>query len=223
MVEDDAAINDVVCTRLGREGLEAVAAFSGSEAQLLMEHRSFDLVITDLMLPGCSGEGLVKAIRNRGNGLPIIVASARTASADKVALLELGADDYLAKPFDLDELAARVAVQLRHRSNSVPSKDGVLQAGRWTIDPASRTLAIDGAAVDLTPTEYAFAEMLCRHPNRVFSKQELFEAVRGEPYAAAENTVSAHISNLRTKLKPTGTDGYIQTVWGIGFKCAPSD
>lgn len=222
VVEDDAAINDVVCTRLRQEGYEPVAAFSGSEAQLLLDSRPFDLVITDLMLPGCSGEALVESIRARQGDLPVIVASARSAPVDKVALLELGADDYLAKPFDLDELAARVAVQLRHRrGRGADPSESLLRVGRWVIDPDARCLAVDGAEVPLTPTEFAFALLLAGHPKRVFSKRELFESVRGEPYAAAENAVSTHVSNLRNKLKATGTDDYIQTVWGIGFKLVP--
>lgn len=227
VVEDDAAINEVVRARLAREGHEPVAAFSGSEARLLLQAQEFDLVITDLMLPGASGEEVVAAVRAVDPTLPIIVASARTTAADKVGLLVLGADDYLTKPFDLDELAARVAVQLRHRAqaaNGSGSGEGsggdVLHRGRWAIDRSARCLSVDGEPVALTRTEYAIAALLAEQPGRVLTKRELFEAVWGEPYVAQESTVSAHVSNLRAKLKPTGTDGYVQTVWGIGFKLA---
>ena len=225
VVEDDAAINEVVCARLAREGHGAVAAFSGSEARLLLGQQRFDLVITDLMLPGAPGESVVEAVRAADPALPIIVVSARTTAADKVSLLGLGADDYLVKPFDLDELAARVAVQLRHRAigegsaaGSSVGDGGVLRRGRWAVDRAARTLSIDGEELALTRTEYAIAELLAERPGRVFTKQELFERAWGEPYVAQESTVSAHVSNLRAKLKPTGTDGYLQTVWGMGFK-----
>lgn len=227
VVEDDAAINEVVCARLARDGHRATAAFSGTEARLLLGQQAFDLVITDLMLPGAPGEDIVAAVREVDPGLPIIVTSARTAPADKVSLLGLGADDYLAKPFDLDELAARVAVQLRHRRRQAAQDaagsgaGAALRCGRWTVDQAAHTLSVDGELVALTRTEYAIAELLASRPERVFTKQELFEHAWGEPYAAQESTVSAHISNLRSKLKPTGTDGYIATVWGIGFKLSP--
>ncbi len=235
IVEDDAAINDVVCTRLRKDGHDVSAAFSGTEARLLLESRPFDLVITDLMLPGMAGEDVVRLVRSRSEQLPILVVSARDAAADKVDLLRLGADDYLTKPFDLDELAARVLVQLRHGANacqpptpsaaagaSLPNQleATIIHLGEWTIDPAARTFASAGAPITLTRTEFAIAELLASHPGRVFTKQALYEHAWGEPYAAQESTVSAHVSNLRAKLKPTGTDGYIQTVWGIGFRAS---
>lgn len=223
VVEDDVAINDVVCRRLERDGLRVVPAFSGTEACLLLGQGDFDLVICDLMLPGASGEDVVRAIRATDEGLPIIVASARTSPTDKVDLLTLGADDYLAKPFDLDELAARVQVQLRHRGRGRGADEGApVRFGRWTLDHQARTLSVDGEPVALTRTEFNIAELMVEHPDRVFTKQELFEHAWGEPYAAQESTVSAHVSNLRAKLKPTGTDAYIQTVWGIGFRASSS-
>lgn len=222
VVEDDAAINDVVCRRLAREGLKTVSAFSGTEAQLLLSQGSFDLVICDLMLPGVPGEDVVRAIRAADESLPIIVASARTAPTDKVDLLNLGADDYLAKPFDLDELAARVQVQLRHRMRAgaagASGGEGSRRFGRWVLDHASRTLSVDGEPLALTCTEFNIIELMAESPGRVFTKQELFEHAWGEPYVAQDSTVSAHVSNLRAKLKPTGTDDYVQTVWGIGFR-----
>lgn len=124
VVEDDAAINDVVCTRLRRDGHNVQAAFSGTEARLLLQAQPFDLVITDLMLPGLAGEEVVRLVRGNGGTTPVLVISARSEVADKVELLALGADDYLVKPFDLDELSARVAVQLRR---------GGQQAGLVTV------------------------------------------------------------------------------------------
>ena len=242
VVEDDADINTIVATRLAREGYACTQAYSGSEARLLMSGTAetaddapaaafpFDLVICDLMLPGLTGEELTALVRERTAGVPIIVISARTATADKIDLLKLGADDYLTKPFDLDELAARVAVQLRHRGHGTGAEiacEGArdtastmppLRFRSWTLDTEARTFSADGAPVDLTRTEFNIVEMLMRHPKRVFSKQELFEGAWGEAYAADDNTVNVHVSNIRAKLKPSGTGDYIKTVWGMGFK-----
>ena len=228
VIEDDAAINDVVATRLARDGHAVTQAFSGSEARMLLGEKNlgFDVVICDLMLPGATGEELVGLIRSRDAATPVIVISARTTAADKIDLLHLGADDYLTKPFDLDELAARVEVQLRHHGASVPG-DEVLRWQRWTLDPEARTLVVapaeggeKGEEVSLTKIEFNILEALVRRPNRVFSKAELFELAWGEPFAGDDSTVSVHVSNIRAKLRATGTDDYVKTVWGMGFKLA---
>ena len=220
VIEDDAAINDVVATRLSRDGHAVTQAFSGSEARLLLGEKNlgFDVVICDLMLPGATGEELVGLIRSRDAATPVIVISARTTAADKIDLLRLGADDYLTKPFDLDELAARVEVQLRHHGASVPG-DEVLRWQRWTLDPEARTLAVapgedgeKGGEVALTKIEFNILE--------VCSKAELFELAWGEPFAGDDSTVAVHVSNIRAKLRATGTDEYVKTVWGMGFKLA---
>lgn len=232
IIEDDADINQIVATRLERDGYLCTQAFSGSEAKLLLERRleahaadktedfPFDLIISDLMLPGTTGEELVAAIREHGADVPVIVISARTTAADKIDLLKLGADDYLTKPFDLDELVARVEVQLRHRGHVAVSGSAgsTLRFRDWELDHEARTFTAAGAPIDLTRIEFNIVEMLMRHPSRVFTKQELFEGAWGEPYAADANTVNVHVSNIRTKLKPTGTANYIKTVWGMGFK-----
>lgn len=224
VVEDDAALSEVVCTFLGDEGYACVPAFSGTEALLLAERagekdRPFDLVILDLMLPGVPGEELIGCLRAVGVAVPVIVTSARSAVTDRVSLLRLGASDYLVKPFDLDELLARVEVQLRGRADSAggPAPE-TLRFGRWELDPAARTFAVGGEALRLTRTEFDILAALMREPSRVFTKQALFELVRNEEALTEERTISTHISNLRVKLRPSGTDAYIQTVWGIGFK-----
>ncbi len=232
IIEDDADINQIVATRLERDGYLCTQAFSGSEAKLLLErgleaHAAdktedfpFDLIISDLMLPGTTGEELVAAIREHGADVPVIVISARTTAADKIDLLKLGADDYLTKPFDLDELVARVEVQLRHRGHVAVSGSAgsTLRFRDWELDHEARTFTAAGAPIDLTRIEFNIVEMLMRHPSRVFTKQELFEGAWGEPYAADANTVTVHVSTIRTKLTPTGTADYIKTVWGMGFK-----
>ena len=220
MVEDDADINEAVSATLERAGMSCTRAFSGSEARLVLaQERPFDLVVCDLMLPGVPGEELVGAVRASAPRTAVLVISARDAVKDRVGLLRLGADDYLVKPFDLDELAARAEALLRRaRVPDAADAEELVVAGAWRIDPASRTLSVAGEDVPLTRTEYGIAELLARHPGRVFTKQELFEEVWGEPYAAGDATVTSHVSNLRAKLRPSGTDGYVRTVWGIGFR-----
>ena len=225
VVEDDSAINNIVCKRLKRDGLSVTPAFSGTEAQLLLKGESFDMMICDLMLPGATGEEVVKAARAASKTMPILVVSARDGVGDRVDLLKLGADDYLVKPFDLDELSARVEVQLRHAESFAegrPAADGRVRIAGWELDASARTLTAAGRPVDLTRTEYEIAELLATHPNQVFSKRALYEHVWGECYDGQESTVSAHVSNLRAKLKESGTESYIQTVWGIGFRFVPS-
>lgn len=227
IVEDDAHISGIVADCLGNAGYACTQAFSGTEARLVLEAvaargERFDVVVCDLMLPGLPGEDIVRLIRATDAHMPIVVTSARTSATDKIDLLKLGADDYLAKPFDLDELLARIEVQLRHRGRAFASQPGgdVLRVGAWAIDRAARTLTVDGAEVPLTRTEFNIVELLAAHPRKVYTKQELFELAWSEPYAAEDSTVSVHVSNIRAKLKSTDTDGYIRTVWGLGFKLA---
>ena len=250
IVEDDADINGIITTHLARHGYRCTQAFSGSEARLLLgaeegsDGLPFDIVISDLMLPGLAGEELVSLIRARDARVPIIVISARADAADRIDLLRLGADDYLTKPFDLDELAVRIEVQLRHRAQAamrtgvehVPAgaayaraNEGVgnshvsgpahvLRFRNWVLDGDARTFQVADVPVEFTRIEFNILMTMMEHPKRVFPKAELFEAAWGEPYAADDNTLNVHVSNIRAKLKPTGTDGYLKTVWGMGFK-----
>lgn len=225
IIEDDTDINELVATSLRRTGYACEQAFSGSEARLLLHAATangdapFDLVITDLMLPGASGEDLVREIRTRSDA-PIIVISARTGVNDKIELLKLGADDYLAKPFDLDELHARIAVQLRHATRGAVRSSATLRYKDWTLDTEARTLTAAGTPVKLTRLEYGLVETLVRRPKKVFTKQELLKAAWNDDCFVEEKAANVHVSNIRSKLKASGTDSYIETVWGIGFKLA---
>lgn len=234
IIEDDADINEVVTVHLRRNGFACTQAFSGSEGRLLLSGAEpFDLVITDLMLPGLAGEDVVRLVRARGD-MPVIVMSARTTATDKVALLKLGADDYLSKPFDLDELLARVQVQLRHaavrRASATdapfgerlpePAAQAVMRYKDWMLDIDARTLSVQGEPVRLTRLEFNIVEALVRRPRKVFTKRELFEIAWNEEGAVEEKAVNVHVSNIRSKLRAVGSVGEIETVWGIGFKLA---
>lgn len=227
IIEDDTDINEVLTSFLKKQGFCCMQAFSGSEARLLLEMRKsdaagqFNLVITDLMLPGISGHDIVSLIRSRGS-MPVIVISALDKPSEKVELFQLGADDYLVKPFDLEELLARVTVQLRHASKNRGSMQEELTFRDWLIDLDARSLMVAGTPVRLTRTEYNIIEALIKRPKKVFSKRELYEAVWNEDSFIEEKAINVHVSNIRAKLKETGTDHYIETVWGIGFRLLSS-
>ena len=214
-IKDDIDINEMVATSLRKAGYTCDQAFSGSEARLLLQAATangdapFDLVITDLMLPGASGEDLVREIRLRSDA-PIIVVSARSGAGDKVELLKLGADDYLAKPFDLDELHARIIVQLRHAARGTARSSATLRFKDWVLDTEARTLTAAGAPVKLTRLEYGIVETLVRRPKKVFTKQELLRSAWNDECFVEEKAATVHVSNIRSKLKASGTDGYLK-------------
>ena len=169
------------------------------------------------MLPGLSGGELIAEVR-KSSAVPIIVLSAKTELSDKVELLSSGADDYLTKPYQLEELWARILVQLRH-ANAAPTGARLCYRD-WVLDLDEMTLTAAGRPVNLTAHEFKIVELLSGRPKRVFTKQQIYEAVWEQDYAVEDKTITVHISNIRAKLRPSGTDGYIQTVWGIGFKLA---
>lgn len=223
IVEDDAALNEIVCAYLGGRGYECESAFSGSEALRALEsdRDDFALAIVDLILPGLSGEELIGRIRAKGLGAPIIVTSAKASVADRVDVLRLGANDYLVKPFDLEELLARVEVQLRGRTASA-SSSAMLRYVDWELDSERRTLSVAGTTLHLTRTEFEIARALMQEPGRVLTKRQLFECVRSEESfsEADERAIVTHVGNLRAKLRVAapGADALIETVWGVGFR-----
>ncbi len=217
IIEDDTDINNSTAAYLRRQGCVCAQAFSGTEGLLLWRQGGFDLLLVDLMLPGLSGSELIAEVRKTSR-VPAIVLSARTELSGKVELLGSGADDYMTKPCQLEELWARIQVQLRHaRAGSFGEP---LRFREWTLDPEGMTLTAAGRPVNLTAHEFRIVELLAGSPRRVFTRQQIYEAVWQEAYAVEDKTITVHISNIRAKLRPSGTDGYIQTVWGIGFKLA---
>lgn len=219
IVEDDATINQLLFEFLSEKGCICKQAFSGTEGRLLFDMEAFDFVLLDLMIPGITGEELTTHIRSRSQ-VPVIVLSAKTALENKVGLLCSGADDYLTKPFELEELWARIQVQLRHKNTVQAASEETLAYRDWTIDLRSRSFRAKGEEIDLTAHEFGIVELFIKHPGKVFTKQEIFEAVWQQDYFVEDKTINVHISNIRGKLKKTGTDTYIQTVWGIGFRLA---
>lgn len=219
LVEDDTDINGLLFEILSREGYKVRPVYSGSEAKMCLDKYDYHIVLLDLMIPGITGEDLIKEIR-KIKVMPIIVISAKTSQEDKINVLKLGADDFIAKPFSVDEVLARVAAQLRRYTeySSLKSKDQKIKYKNIVLDTEAREVIINGVIVSFTYREYSILELLLRNPNKVFSRANIFENVWEEDFLGDENTVNVHISNIRSKLASQDKTEYIQTVWGIGFK-----
>lgn len=228
IVEDDADVNALLAKIAAREGFAAVQAYSGTEALLQMERSSFDLVLLDMMLPGMDGSKIVTHLREElGSSVPVIVVSAKAGSADKVGMLAAGADDYVTKPFDPDEVAARMHAVLRRCAGAgagagASGADGEAYDHRGLhLDVARRRVTLEGAEIALTAHEFDILHVLMQAPDRVFSRESLYELVWKSGYYGEQNAVNVHVSNIRKKLTAAGAEGdYIKTVWGIGFKLA---
>lgn len=225
VVEDDADINRLLSTLLRQKGYQTTAAFSGSEAKLLLAAEDYDLVLLDLMLPGIPGDTLLQDIRSR-SVVPVIVISALADTQEKIATLQDGADDYITKPFEKAEVLARVEAQLRRYKQfaSRSESDKPLIYRNLTVNQASRTARVEDQPLTLTAKEFDLLAVLARSPGKVFTREDLYQAVWKESYVVEDNAINVHMSNLRTKLakaaKAAPDHPTIETVWGIGFKMA---
>lgn len=219
VVEDDREINSMLCEMLDENGYAAEGAFTGMEGLSRLRSGSYDLLILDLMLPYKSGDAVLQELRSFSS-LPAIVISAKDTVQNKLDLFRLGADDYLTKPFDLDEVLVRVEAVLRRCGSSKTQRaPEILQAGKLAVDTESKTASVDGQELVLTAKEYGILELLMRYPHKVFSKANLFESIWNEKYACEDNTLNVHMSNLRNKLKAADPETeYIKTVWGMGYR-----
>jgi DNA-binding response OmpR family regulator len=217
VVDDEPRIAHLVRDYLEAAGYAVVLAYDGREALAAFRHEKPRLVVLDLMLPGMDGLDVARAIRKERE-TPIIMLTARVEEADKLVGLELGADDYVTKPFSPRELVARVRAVLR-RSEGRERAAPPLTAGDLEIDFEKRSVSVAGRPADLTPTEFDLLAVLARHPGRVFSRMELLERVQGYAYEGYERTVDAHIKNLRQKIEENPKKPcYILTVYGLGYK-----
>ena len=211
LVEDEMDIHQMVKAYIEKHHDQCIDAFSGTEALLQLQLHTIDLILLDLMLPGICGEDLIVKIKAHYVGIPIIVISAKSGLSDKVELLNKGADDYVCKPFALEELYARIQVQLRKNSTKV-NKELSYRTMRLCND--QRTLMIEDRVILLTRHEYKIVELLMSHPKQAFTKKEIYEYAWEDFYAADDKTINVHISNIRNKCK----EDCIETIWGIGFK-----
>ena len=219
VVEDDREINSMLCEMLDENGYAAEGAFTGMEGLSRLRSGDYDLLILDLMLPYKSGDAVLQELRSFSS-LPVIVISAKDTVQNKLDLFHMGADDYLTKPFDLDEVLVRVEAVLRRCGSSEAQRaPEILQAGKLAVDTESNTASVDGQELVLTAKEYGILELLMRYPHKVFSKANLFESIWNEEYACEDNTLNVHMSNLRNKLKAADPETeYIKTVWGMGYR-----
>lgn len=211
LVEDNKEIHELIKNVLEKERYIVINAYSGTEALIILEKEKIDLILLDLMLPGINGEEIIKKIKN----IPIIVISAKISKEDKINSLLIGANDYITKPFDIDELLARVKVQLRINNTS---KNNDLKYKEMTLNRMTHTLVLNDQKISLTKTEYNILQELLLEPNRVVTKSRLIELMSNDTLNFDENSLKVHISNIRKKIKQVTDKEYIESVWEIGFK-----
>lgn len=218
IVEDQQEINDMLYQYLSNHNFTCEQAFSGSEAKLLLSQADYDLILLDLMLPKISGETLLQEIKQNYKS-HVIILSAKDEIEQRVSLLEAGADDYICKPFALPEVLARIHVQLRRSSKTDPCQTELVFKDLH-LNATTHEVFMNGNALSLTKREFLILQLLMESPNRVFTKEAIYEQVWQEPYLQDERIINTHIGNLRAKLRMYSEEEYIKTIWGIGFKLA---
>lgn len=226
IIEDDNDISRMLKELLQQNGYETAQAYSGTEALLYIEKACPKAMILDLMLPGMNGEELLVKIKDEHPEIAVIISSAKEELQTRVAMLRAGADDYIIKPFDTEELLARLEAVLR-RSTGTAGENGNEKEGDSKrlsykdilMEPEIFHVTVAGKEVKLTRREYLILELLMENPGKVFTKSNIYESVWNEEFLGEDNAVNVHISNIRQKLaKENAAETYIETVWGIGFK-----
>lgn len=217
IIEDEMALVRVLRDYLEQAGYEVLTAYRGDSGLSTWEHKHPDLVILDLNLPGMDGLDVAREIRRKAD-TPIIMLTARVEEVDRLIGLELGADDYITKPFSPREVVARVRAVLR-RAGALAAPPPVLRIGELEIDIEGHTVNLNGNLIDLTPMEFSLLVTLASQPGRAFTRAQLLEATQGSVYEGYERTIDAHIKNLRAKIEEDPKDPrYIETVFGVGYR-----
>lgn len=220
LIDDDRELCDLIVRSVAREGIEADCCYGGSAGLSKLREADYQLVILDVMMPGIDGFETLEAIR-RESGLPILMLTSKNDSASKVRGLRMGADDYLTKPFDMDELIARIGSLIRRytRLGGAQGQAQTLAFDGLTIDLEERSVTTAGGTFELPPKEFDVLLLCAQHQGKILTKQKIYEAVWGEPYVYDDSNIMAIISRLRKKIEENpGCPRYIQTVKGIGYR-----
>ena len=220
VVDDDRQIVRLIRSYLEQNGFDTLVAYDGDEALHLIRAEKPDLVVLDLMLPEIDGWEITRIVRSDPSisATPIIMLTARVEDTDRIVGLEMGADDYIPKPFNPREVVARVRAVLR-RTQGDARPANILQVGPIRMDLDRHQAAVDGRMLDLTPTEFDLLKLLMSYPERAFTRMEMIDQALGYAYEGMERTIDSHIKNLRKKLGiPRGEPGYIETVYGVGYR-----
>ena len=225
VIEDDPDIGELLRLNIASEVADVTVEPDGTRGLLLAQRRNWNLLVIDWLLPGTDGVSICRRVRATNQHVPIILLTARSAEIDRVAGLDSGADDYIAKPFSIAELLARVRAQLRRaseasgRASVVAAGQRVVTAGELTIDAAARTASLSNESLTLAKREFDLLTFLARNPGRAFTRQQLLSAVWGSGFEGYEHTVNSHINRLRAKLEPDpARPKLIVTVWGTGYR-----
>lgn len=222
IIEDEPELVKVLRSYLEQAGYNILSAYRGDSGLSTWEHKKPDLVILDLNLPGMDGLDVAREIRRKAD-TPIIMLTARVEETDQLIGLEIGADDYISKPFSPRVVVARVRALLR-RTDSRPMTEKIMKFDDLEIDEIAHTVSLTGDSIDLTPTEFNLLVTLANQPGRAFTRLQLLEATQGVAYDGYERTVDAHIKNLRAKIEPDPKDPrYIETIFGIGYRFRKSN
>ena len=223
IADDEQHILDTVGAYLKNEGYEVLTAPDGRSALFTFRHEQPDLVILDVMMPEMNGWEAARMIRQESN-VPLLFLTARVDDIDQITGLEIGADDYITKPFSPRVVVARVRALLRRAGGDVPVENVIYRVGDLTLNMETHIVTLSGARVDLTPSEFTLLQTLIARPGRVFTRMELLDIVQGEAYAAYERTIDVHVKNLRIKIEDDPRDPrYVETVYGVGYRMRPDD
>lgn len=223
IADDEKHILDTVGAYLKNEGYEVITASNGQDALFTFRHEKPDLVILDVMMPEMDGLAAARLIRKDSN-VPIMFLTARVDDIDQITGLELGADDYITKPFSPRVVVSRVRALLRRVQGDLSTETTIWRIGDLELDSETRIVIVKGERVDLTPSEFSILQTLIARPGRVFTRMELLDYLQGEAYAAYERTIDVHVKNLRIKIEEDPRNPrYVETVYGVGYRMVPEN